>query len=69
MKANLFVFLVPFYQIKSVIVPLSFFIKKVVAEQKKKQYFLVDFTVDIDFAVAIRSNVLSNGYERAFLLE
>ena len=41
--------------------------KKVVAKQKH-QYLLIDFTVDIDSAVAIRSNVLGDGYERAFLL-
>ena len=42
--------------------------KKVVAK-KKHQYLLVDFTTDIDSAVAIRTNVLGDGYERAFLLE
>ena len=30
---------------------------------------MVDFTTDIDSAVAIRSNVLGDGYKRAFLLE
>ena len=41
--------------------------KKIVAKQKH-QHLLIDFTVDIDSAVAVRKNVFGDGFERAFLL-
>ena len=41
--------------------------KKVVAK-KKHHYLLVDFTADIDSAIAIRTNILGEGYQQAFLL-
>ena len=42
--------------------------KKVVAK-KKHQYLMIDFTVDIDSAIAVRTNVVNEYYEQAFLLE
>ena len=65
-KNKLFVFHVHVYQMKKY-KSFTLFVKKVVAKEKH-QYLLIDFTVDIDLPVAIRSNVLGGGYERAFLL-
>ena len=42
--------------------------KKIVAKQKH-QHLLIDFTIDIESPLAIRSSIVGDQYERAFLIE
>ena len=42
--------------------------KKIVTK-KRHQYLMVDFTADCDSPLLIRTSIIGEGYERAFLLE